>query len=62
MKKLVIILSVYGSSANDYKWRLYVKKTEEVWMVNAIDTEQMINVSVAEPALPPIRPRETEVF
>jgi hypothetical protein len=39
-----------------------VKKTEEVWMVNAIDIEQMINVSVAEPALPPIRPRETEVF
>ena len=40
---------------NEENYQLYVKKMEEARVSNAMDKEQMVNISTAEPALPPIK-------
>ena len=41
---------------NEEKYQLYVKRMEEARISGAMDKERIVNVSVAEPALPPIKP------
>ena len=41
---------------NEENYQLYVKKMEEARVSNAMDKEQMVNISTAEPALPPVKP------
>ena len=41
---------------NEANYRLYVNQLEEARISSAMDTEQFANISVVEPALPPIRP------
>ena len=43
---------------NEENYQLYVKKMEEARVSNAMDKEQMVNISVAEPALPPLKPKK----
>jgi uncharacterized protein involved in exopolysaccharide biosynthesis len=37
-------------------YQLYVKKMEEAMISDAMDTQKIANISVTEPALPPIKP------
>lgn len=41
---------------DEENYLFYVKKMEEQRMFNAMDTEKMVNITVAEPALKPIAP------
>ena len=41
---------------NEANYRLYVNQLEEARISSAMDTEQFANISVVEPALPPIQP------
>lgn len=41
---------------NEENYRLYVKRMEEARITQAMDRENIVNVSIAEAALPPIKP------
>ena len=41
---------------NEANYKLYVNQLEEARISSAMDTEQFANISVVEPALPPIQP------
>lgn len=47
---------------NEENYQLYVKKMEEARVSNAMDKEQMVNISIAEPALPPIKPTKPKIL
>ena len=47
---------------NEENYQLYVKKMEEARVSNAMDKEQMVNISVAEPALPPVKPAKPKIL
>jgi uncharacterized protein involved in exopolysaccharide biosynthesis len=40
---------------NEENYKLYIGKMEEARVSNAMDKEQMVNISVAESALPPLK-------
>lgn len=41
---------------NEENYQLYVKHMEEARISNAMDNQKLANISVVEPALPPIKP------
>jgi uncharacterized protein involved in exopolysaccharide biosynthesis len=47
---------------NEENYQLYVKKMEEARVSNAMDKEQMVNISVAEQALPPVKPVKPKIL
>lgn len=47
---------------DDDNYQLYIKKVEEARITNAMDNQRMVNVSVAEPALPPIKPVKPKIL
>ena len=47
---------------NEGNYQLYVKKMEEARVSNAMDKEQMVNISVAEQALPPVKPVKPKIL
>lgn len=47
---------------NEENYQLYVKKTEEARVSNAMDTERMVNINIAEPALPPLKPVKPKIL
>jgi uncharacterized protein involved in exopolysaccharide biosynthesis len=47
---------------NEENYQLYVKKMEEARVSNAMDKEQMVNISTAEPALPPVKPVKPKIL
>jgi uncharacterized protein involved in exopolysaccharide biosynthesis len=49
-------------NVNEDNYKLYVKKMEEARVSNAMDKEQMVNISIAEPALPPVKPAKPKIL
>jgi uncharacterized protein involved in exopolysaccharide biosynthesis len=46
---------------NEGNYQLYVKKMEEARVSNAMDKEQMVNISIADPARPPVKPAKPNI-
>jgi uncharacterized protein involved in exopolysaccharide biosynthesis len=49
-------------NVNEENYKLYVKKMEEARVSNAMDKEQMVNISIAEQALPPVKPAKPKIL
>ena len=47
---------------NEENYQLYVKNMEEARISNAMDNEKLANISVVQPALPPLRPVKPKVL
>ena len=47
---------------NEENYQLYIKHMEEARISNAMDTQKIANISVVEPALPPIQPISPNKF
>jgi polysaccharide biosynthesis protein PslE len=53
---------VRQSKLDEENYQLYVRKTEEGRVSNAMDLQKMVNISVVEPAQPPIKPAKPRMF
>jgi polysaccharide biosynthesis protein PslE len=47
---------------NEDNYQLYLKKLEETRISNAMDSQKLANISVVEPALPPIKPIKPKIL
>jgi uncharacterized protein involved in exopolysaccharide biosynthesis len=47
---------------NEDNYQLYLKKMEEARISNAMDSQKLANISVVEPALPPLKPVKPKIL
>ena len=47
---------------NEDNYQLYLKKMEEARISNAMDSQKLANISVVDPALPPLKPVKPKIL